>query len=74
MAIGIWKTASVFDRYNIVSERDLHDAAATLEQHLAEVEQQLEKAETRPKPSSADFGCRELLNEKMRTWRNRQTR
>ena len=38
MAIGGWKTRSVFDRYNIVSERDLHEAAAKLERHLAELE------------------------------------
>ncbi len=43
MAIGGWKTRSVFDRYNIVSERDLHDAAAKLERHLAEVESARDK-------------------------------
>jgi len=36
MAIGGWKTRAVFDRYNIVSERDLHDAAAKLDEHLRE--------------------------------------
>jgi integrase len=38
MSIGGWKTRAVFDRYNIVSERDLHDAAAKLERHIAELE------------------------------------
>ena len=40
MAIGGWKTRSVFDRYNIVSTRDLHDAAAKLERHLEELADQ----------------------------------
>ena len=62
MAIGGWKTRSVFDRYNIVSERDLHDAAAKLERHLAEVEKQRDKAKTRPKPLSADFSASRLLH------------
>ena len=44
MAIGGWKTRSVFDRYNVVSERDLHDAAAKLERHLAELENTREGA------------------------------
>ena len=44
MAIGGWKTRSVFDRYNIVSERDLHDAAAKLERPLAQVEKAHDKA------------------------------
>jgi hypothetical protein len=39
MAIGGWKTGSVFARYNynIVSERDLHDAASKLERHMAKL-------------------------------------
>ena len=53
MAIGGWKTRSVFDRYNIVSERDLHDAARKLERHLAEVEKRDDKAKTR---QLSDFG------------------
>ena len=47
MQIGGWETRSVFDRYNIVSERDLHDAAAKLEQYIAEVESEAGKATLR---------------------------
>jgi integrase len=35
MQISGHKTRSVFDRYNIVSDRDLADAAAKMEQHVA---------------------------------------
>jgi len=58
MQIGGWKTRSVFDRYNVVSERDLVDAAAKLEQHLAHVESDRTKSTLRqlsgsqkPRPS-----------------------
>ena len=32
MKIGVWKTRSVFDRYNIGDEEDLAEAAAKLDQ------------------------------------------
>ena len=41
MAISGHKTRSVFDRYNIVAERDLHDAAHRLEIHLNNLHQHL---------------------------------
>ena len=44
MAIGGWKTRSVFDRYNIISKCDLHDAAVKLERHFNEVERARDKA------------------------------
>ena len=62
MAIGGWKTRSVFDRYNIVSEKDLHEAAARLDRHLAEVEKADEKATLRQLSDSGKIDARKLLN------------
>jgi hypothetical protein len=47
MDIGGWKTRSVFDRYNVVSERDLPEAAASLNRHVAEVESAYDNAKAR---------------------------
>ena len=44
MDIGGWKPRSVFDRYNVVSERDLHDAARKLESYLKRVEREHDRA------------------------------
>ena len=38
MLIAGWKTRSVFERYNVVTESDLRDAAAKLERYILTIE------------------------------------
>ena len=44
MLIGGWKTRSVFERYNVVTESDLHDAAAKLERYIRTIESEHDRA------------------------------
>ena len=62
MAIGGWTTQSVFDRYNIVSERDLHEAAAKLERHLVGIQKAREGATAGQLSESGEISARKLLN------------
>ena len=62
MMISGHKTRSVFDRYNIVSERDLHDAAAKLGQHMRELEKARDKHNLSTIRHSTKGKPRKLLN------------
>ena len=42
--IGGWKTRSAFERYNVVTESDLHDAAAKLERHVRRIASEHDRA------------------------------
>ena len=44
MQISGHKTRAVFDRYNIVSERDIHEAGQKMERYMREVEKHHEGA------------------------------
>jgi integrase len=54
MAISGHRTRSVFDRYNIVSERDLHDAAKRMELHQAELDKAARERAKREKERGKD--------------------
>ena len=54
MQISGHKTRSVFDRYNIVSLADIHDAGAKLERYMREVEKARDKANSRQTSSISD--------------------
>ncbi|MBZ5612996.1 MAG: hypothetical protein LAO23_03220 [Acidobacteriia bacterium] len=51
MQIGGWKTLSVFDRYNIVDQSDLQDAAKRLDEKYARMTSDL--AEDRGRKSKS---------------------
>lgn len=56
MKIGGWKTRSVFDRYNIVDEKDLAEAAALLDQKAQQRELRHSSGKVSPKPRLSDEG------------------
>ena len=56
MMIGEWKTRSVFDRYNTVSERNPRDAAAKLGWRFAEIDKACDKATLRQLSRSGENG------------------
>ena len=55
MLIGGWKTRSVFERYNVITESDLHDAAAKLERYVRMIESEYKGAKKGQTPDSLDI-------------------
>ena len=67
MAISGHKTQSVFQRYNIVSERDLTDAAARMERYVeaaTRAAQEAEAAGTGKVTGKVEGGLRQLMARK----------
>ena len=54
MMISGHKTRSVLDRYNIVSERDIHEAGAKLERYISERQSMGDKDTLRTPAQNAD--------------------
>jgi hypothetical protein len=64
MRIGDWKTRSVFERYNIVTQADVLDAVTKLEK--SEVQKAKTARKNSPRPNSGTFRARWLFRGKIR--------
>ena len=54
MRMGGWRTRTVFDRYNIISEDDLADAASRLDQKRTAMDAERNAADTNRKPDEPE--------------------